>query len=88
MLQASRLTYSSRSARHQVKSMTHPMVGPIEMHCNLLVVPDRDQLMVLFTADPGSPSQQALSLLSVIGTQDMTPENGGPGASPLHSAGR
>jgi hypothetical protein len=29
--------------------------------------------VVLFTADPGSPSHQALTLLSVIGTQDMTP---------------
>lgn len=74
--------------RHQMKSMTHPMVGPIEMHCNLLVIPDRDQRMVLFTADPGSPSQQALSLLSVIGTQDMTAGIGGSDASPLHSAGR
>ena len=61
--------------RHQVKSMTHPLVGPLELHCNLLNIPDRDQLMVLFTADPGSKSQQALSLLSVIGTQDMTPNN-------------
>jgi transcriptional regulator with XRE-family HTH domain len=58
--------------RHQVKSMTHPLVGRIEMHCNLLLIPDRDQLVVLFTADPGTSSHQALSLLSVIGTQDMT----------------
>lgn len=60
--------------RHQKKSMTHPVVGPIEMHCNLLMIPDHDQLMVLFTADPGSPSHHALSLLSVIGTQDLTRE--------------
>jgi transcriptional regulator with XRE-family HTH domain len=58
--------------RHQMKSMTHPLVGRLEMHCNLLMIPDRDQLAVLFTADPGTPSHQALSLLSVIGSQDMT----------------
>jgi hypothetical protein len=61
--------------RHQMKSMTHPVVGPIEMHCNLLMIPDRDQLIVFFTADPGTSSHQALSLLSVIGTQDMTSDN-------------
>jgi transcriptional regulator with XRE-family HTH domain len=58
--------------RHQLKTMTHPLVGFLEMHCNLLMIPDRDQLMVLFTADPGTSSHQALSLLSVVGTQDMT----------------
>lgn len=58
--------------RHRTKSIMHPSVGLIEMHSNLLLVPDRDQQIVLFTADPGSPSHQALTLLSVIGTQDMT----------------
>lgn len=58
--------------RHRKKSMIHPVVGPIELHCNLLMVPDRDQHMVLFTADPGTSSHQALSLLAVLGTQDMT----------------
>lgn len=53
--------------RHQVKSMTHPVVGAVVLHANLLMIPDRDQMMVLFTADPGTPSQKALSLLSVIG---------------------
>lgn len=59
--------------RHQIKSMTHPVVGPIDLHCDLLMVPDRDQLMVLFTADPGTPSHQALTLLSVVGDQGMAP---------------
>ncbi|WP_178357671.1 helix-turn-helix transcriptional regulator [Mycolicibacterium hippocampi] len=63
--------------RHQMKSMTHPMVGPLELHCNLLMVPDRDQHIVVFTAEPGTPSHQALSLLSVIGTQNMTSVGGG-----------
>jgi transcriptional regulator with XRE-family HTH domain len=58
--------------RHQVKSMTHPVVGPVELHCDLLMIPDRDQLIVLFTAEPGSSSYEALSLLSVIGTESMS----------------
>jgi transcriptional regulator with XRE-family HTH domain len=58
--------------RHQIKTMTHPVVGLLEMHCNLLMIPDRDQQIVLFTAEPGTPSHQALALLAVIGIQDMT----------------
>ncbi|MGE2712849.1 helix-turn-helix transcriptional regulator [Mycolicibacterium litorale] len=57
--------------RHQIKSVTHAVVGPIDMHCNLLMIPDRDQLMILFTAEPGTSSHRALCLLSVIGDQDM-----------------
>jgi transcriptional regulator with XRE-family HTH domain len=56
--------------RHQRKSMIHPVVGPIDLHCNLLMIPDRDQLMVLFTADRGTPSHEALSLLSVGAQSD------------------
>ncbi|TFV57814.1 XRE family transcriptional regulator [Mycobacterium sp. PS03-16] len=50
--------------RHQIKSMTHAVVGPIDLHCDLLSIPDRDQLMILFTADAGTPSHDALSRLS------------------------
>ncbi|WP_342776311.1 hypothetical protein [Nonomuraea terrae] len=32
---------------------------------------DRDQRVVIYTADPGSPSEEALRLLSMIGTQRM-----------------
>lgn len=60
--------------RHQVKSLTHAVVGPIDLHCDLLMIPDRDQLMILFTAEPGTPSHQALSRLS------STDGHPGPGA--------
>jgi transcriptional regulator with XRE-family HTH domain len=53
---------------HRAKLMHHPVVGDIALHCDVLAVPDRDQQVVLFTADPGSPSEQALRLLSVVGT--------------------
>jgi len=35
-------------------------------------VPMRDQYLVCFTAEHGSPSHEALRLLAVVGTQDMT----------------
>lgn len=53
------------------KRMNHPVVGEIEVHCDVLLVPDRDQKVVLYTAAPGTPSYEALKLLRVIGVQEM-----------------
>jgi len=60
-------------ARQQTLCQTvlHPEVGQIDVICEILVVPDRDQRVILYTADPGSPSDQALRLLDVIGTQSL-----------------
>lgn len=46
------------------------------MNCGSLDLTDQDQQVVVYTADPGSPSEEALRLLSVIGTQrmDVPPE--------------
>ncbi|MEV0238128.1 helix-turn-helix transcriptional regulator [Nonomuraea sp. NPDC050786] len=47
--------------RQQRKRVTHPVVGEIEVICQVMAVPDRDDLrLVLYTAEPGSPSHQAL----------------------------
>ncbi|HXA60695.1 MAG TPA: helix-turn-helix transcriptional regulator [Streptosporangiaceae bacterium] len=54
------------------KRMNHPVLGAIELHCNVLLVPDRDQRVVLCTAAPGTSSYEALKLLRVIGAQDLT----------------
>jgi hypothetical protein len=51
--------------------MNHPLVGEIDLYCDVLLVPDRDQRVVLYTAAPGTPSYDALKLLRVIGTQEM-----------------
>jgi len=66
-------------ARHEVRrqqtlcqTIFHPEVGRIDVICEVLVIPERDQRVVLYTADPGSPSDQALRLLEVIGTQELT----------------
>ncbi len=53
------------------KTFQHPLVGPITLNCDVLEISGRDQQVVIYTADPGSPSEQALKLLSVIGTQRM-----------------
>ncbi|MBP0459052.1 helix-turn-helix transcriptional regulator [Streptomyces montanisoli] len=55
----------------QRKTFQHPLVGPVTVNCDALAITDRDQQLVIYTAAPGSPSEQALRLLSVIGTQSM-----------------
>jgi transcriptional regulator with XRE-family HTH domain len=56
---------------HHYKTMRHPVVGTLQLNCDTLAVPMRDQYLVCFTAEHGSLSHQALRLLSVVGTQDM-----------------
>ncbi|MFJ3795794.1 helix-turn-helix transcriptional regulator [Streptomyces sp. NPDC090088] len=53
------------------KTFRHPVVGPVTVNCDALDITDRDQQVVIYTATPGSPSEEALRLLSVIGTQRM-----------------
>jgi transcriptional regulator with XRE-family HTH domain len=60
------------SAGHTLrKTFQHPLVGPVTVNCDALDITDQDQRVVIYTATPGSPSEQALRLLSVIGTQRM-----------------
>jgi hypothetical protein len=51
------------------KTFQHPMVGPVTVNCDVLDISDRDQRVVIYTADPGSASDEALRLLAVVGTQ-------------------
>jgi transcriptional regulator with XRE-family HTH domain len=64
------------TAFYHVKIMQHPVIGTLQLNCAALAVPMRDQYIVCYTAEHGSPSQQALRLLSVVGTQDMTVRGG------------
>lgn len=57
------------------KTFQHPLVGPVTVNCDVLDIADRDQHVVIYTADPGSSSEEALRLLSVVGTQHMEPHD-------------
>ena len=47
--------------REQRKQVTHPLIGTIDAICQVMAVPDRDDLrLVLYTTEPGSRSHQAL----------------------------
>jgi transcriptional regulator with XRE-family HTH domain len=61
-------------ARHDVgaspvltKTFQHPAVGAVTVDCDSLLLADRDQHLVLYTAPPGSRDAEALALLAVLG---------------------
>ncbi|MEV7601539.1 helix-turn-helix transcriptional regulator [Kitasatospora sp. NPDC089797] len=57
--------------RSTTKRLVHPVVGPLELDCEALHDPYRDQWTVFYTAAPGTPSHSALKLLKVVGNQDL-----------------
>ncbi|WP_067969246.1 helix-turn-helix transcriptional regulator [Nocardiopsis trehalosi] len=54
------------------KRFQHPLVGALVLDCEILELPERGQRVVLHSAEPGTPSHEALRLLRVIGTEDFT----------------
>ena len=56
------------------KTLHHPVVGPVTVVCDVLDIADRDQQVVIYTPEPGTPSEEAMRLLSVVGTQSMDAE--------------
>ncbi|WP_335978768.1 helix-turn-helix transcriptional regulator [Streptomyces sp. CA2R106] len=59
--------------RSDVKRFLHPVVGLLELECEVLVNPEHDQRLVVYTARPGSASRERLELLRVVGLQQLTP---------------
>ena len=51
----------------QVKHFVHPEVGGLELHCQRLIDPEQGHTLLVYTAVPGSESDEKLRLLSVIG---------------------
>jgi transcriptional regulator with XRE-family HTH domain len=59
--------------RNDVKRFTHPVVGNLELYCQILLDQDQSQALLVFTATPGTDSQDKLDLLAVLGQQRMSP---------------
>jgi hypothetical protein len=65
-------------ARHDVKPlagapmrMRHPQVGPLELRREKLVIGDSGgQLLVIYHAEPGSPTARSLALLASLTAPD------------------
>lgn len=61
-------------ARHDVqaspaltKTFQHPVVGSVTVDCDSMLLPERDQHLVLYTAPVGSPAAEALAFLGAVG---------------------
>jgi transcriptional regulator with XRE-family HTH domain len=56
------------------KTIVHQDLGNIELDCQILFTENQAQALLVFTASPGSEGHEKLQLLSVIGTQRLSPE--------------
>ncbi|MER7971912.1 helix-turn-helix transcriptional regulator [Streptomyces sp. NPDC096080] len=45
---------------HRTKTVEHPVAGRLRLNCDVLLVPEDDQEVVLITADAGSPTARTL----------------------------
>ncbi|KUN05235.1 XRE family transcriptional regulator [Streptomyces yokosukanensis] len=59
--------------RSATKRLQHPVVGLLELDCEVLLTDDHRHRLVLHTARPGTDSYERLQLLRVVGLQDLTP---------------
>lgn len=53
------------------KTFDNALVGPVTLDCDAVVLPDRDQHLVLYSAPVGSAAAQALALLEVVGARQL-----------------
>jgi hypothetical protein len=49
---------------HRTKTLHHPEAGALRLNCDVLLVPEDDQEVVLITADPGSSAARTLYRLA------------------------
>jgi transcriptional regulator with XRE-family HTH domain len=50
--------------RRIVKRIKHPETGPLEFECQVLHIADTDQRMIVYCAEPGSPTHDAFRRLA------------------------
>ncbi|MBL7261335.1 helix-turn-helix transcriptional regulator [Paractinoplanes lichenicola] len=64
------------------KTVNHPVVGPMELDCDVLTAPGSDVRIVAYTAAPYSEAESRLALLDVIGREQLARRMVLPG--PMH----
>ena len=64
------------SWRSHSKTVHHPALGPLLLDCDTLHVPDDDQAVIVYSAAAGTAEADALALLRVVGTQELTEARG------------
>lgn len=60
------------------KTFLHPQVGPIQLDCETLSAENNSQILLVYTATPGTDSAERLQLLDVVGNQHFTNATGQP----------
>ncbi|MFF7636729.1 hypothetical protein ACFZB9_26805 [Kitasatospora sp. NPDC008050] len=60
------------SASSRDRRSLHPVVGTLELDCEVLAGSGERQLLVVYTARPGSDTAGRLELLRVVGRQQLT----------------
>ncbi|MEV4569401.1 helix-turn-helix transcriptional regulator [Nonomuraea sp. NPDC049419] len=58
--------------RSDTKLFAHPVVGLLELDCEVMLSPEHDQRLIVHTARPGTEAHERLQLLRVVGLQDLT----------------
>lgn len=60
------------------KTILHPQVGRLELECQVLIDRSEAQILLVYTATPGTETADRLRLLDVVGRQfDLTPADRG-----------
>lgn len=57
-------THPVHAPGHRTKALDHPELGLLRLNCDVLLVPEDDQEVVLVTADPGSASARRIAELA------------------------
>jgi transcriptional regulator with XRE-family HTH domain len=57
------------------KTFLHPEVGSMELDCDTLAAENDSQILLIYSAAPGSESAERLRLLSVVGNQTFADAN-------------
>ncbi|MEU0092998.1 helix-turn-helix transcriptional regulator [Kribbella sp. NPDC006257] len=64
-------THEVVAPHSRTKRFRHPVVGELELYCEVIDNRDQQQTLIIFTAEPGSVSAERLELLSVVGSQRL-----------------
>ncbi|MEV6280233.1 helix-turn-helix transcriptional regulator [Nocardia sp. NPDC051832] len=59
--------------RSRAATIAHPDLGALTLDCDVLLVPEADQTVVVYSAAPGTPAAAALDLLRVTGLERFSP---------------
>jgi transcriptional regulator with XRE-family HTH domain len=66
--------HDARPKRSGTSLLDHPQVGPLELSYEKLPIPDTNcQTLVIYHAEPGTPSAQALTLLAATAAGEREP---------------